>query len=388
MEGGKKGEMNNSTKYREVRKFLYDSDTKVLYFFITACFGEYIEMLLKKLMKPDIIFMNSCLWDVHRYGSKGYEGYGPNLKKLVKLMKDLHPSVLFAWTTTPPVDIRSKAGFLENRKDLVKINEVLRCNDIARQIMKQESVPIADFADVFRHFTHHRASDGVHWNERAHRRMTNILLETVARHFNKPIPRPVSDEFSRNHDFDDRPPFPHSFSQPAFHHDNSWGSFDEDRWHYDPFMNDSVHDDFILGLDHSYGYGNYNYFETDDELPPRFMPPPHGRRMPMEGRQGPPMRPLPPLPPPPLPPGYRYGTVDSGMMRDGRKRKGRDDDIMDGYEKRYRMEDGRRYSGMIFMLSQHVYISISFAARFIYLLSLFLISLSIQLQSRAIGLLA
>jgi len=87
MEGGRKGEMTNSTKYREVRKFLFDSQTKVLYFFITACFGEYIEMVLKKLMKPDIIFMNSCLWDVHRYGTKGYEGYGPNLKKLVRLLK-------------------------------------------------------------------------------------------------------------------------------------------------------------------------------------------------------------------------------------------------------------------------------------------------------------
>ena len=345
MEGGKKGEMTNSTKYREVRKFLFDSQTKVLYFFITACFGEYIEMVLKKLMKPDIIFMNSCLWDVHRYGTKGYEGYGPNLKKLVKLMKEVHPTVLFAWTTTPPVDIRSKAGFLEDRKDLVKINEVLRCNDIARQIMSQEKIPIADFADVFRHFTHHRASDGVHWNERAHRRMTNILLETVARRFNRPIPRPVSDEFNRNHDFDDRPPFPHSFSQPAFHHNDNWGSFDEDRWHHHRFMNDSIQDDFILGLDRSYGYDNYSYFEMEEEMPPMFMPP-HGRRMlPMDGH--PPMR---PLPPPPPPPGYRFGTSEPMMMRDGRKRKGREDEVTDGFNKRQRMDENRRYSGLFFLI--------------------------------------
>jgi len=234
--------------------------------------------------------------------------------------------VLFAWTTTPPVDIRSKAGFLEDRKDLVKINEVLRCNDIARQIMSHEDIPIADFADVFRHFTHHRANDGVHWNERAHRRMTNILLETVSRHFNRPVPRPVSDEFNRNLDFDDRPPFPHSFSQPAFHHNDSWGSVDEFNWYNDGYMNYSAHDDFLLGLDRSYGYGNQGYFERDDDIPPRYLPPP-GRRMPP-----------PPMRGPPPPPGYRYGTGDQGMMWEGRKRKVREDDIPDGF-------NNRRYQG-------------------------------------------
>ena len=336
MEGGKKGEMSNSTKYREVRKYLHDSQTKVLYFFITACFGEYIEMLLKKLRKPDIIFMNSCLWDVHRYGTKGYEGYGPNLVKLVKLIKELHPSILFAWTTTPPVDIRSKAGFLEDRKDFVKINEVLRCNDIARGIMRKEGIPIADFADVFRHFTHHRANDGVHWNEKAHRRMTNILLETVARHLKKPIPRPISDDFGRMGDFADRPPFPHSFSQPAFHHSNSWGSFDEERWHWDSYSYEYYPDDFSLGLDRSYGGGNYSYFESDDDMSPRFMPPP-GRRMPLDGHGQPPMR------PPPPPPGYRFGTNDPIQMREGRKRKVRDEEI-ENMNKRPRTEKTRKLS--------------------------------------------
>ncbi|XP_065071403.1 uncharacterized protein LOC135696061 [Rhopilema esculentum] len=336
MEGGKKGEMSNSTKYREVRKYLHDSQTKVLYFFITACFGEYIEMLLKKLRKPDIIFMNSCLWDVHRYGTKGYEGYGPNLVKLVKLIKELHPSILFAWTTTPPVDIRSKAGFLEDRKDFVKINEVLRCNDIARGIMRKEGIPIADFADVFRHFTHHRANDGVHWNEKAHRRMTNILLETVARHLKKPIPRPISDDFGRMGDFADRPPFPHSFSQPAFHHNNSWGSFDEERWHWDSYSYEYYPDDFSLGLDRSYGGGNYSYFESDDDMSPRFMPPP-GRRMPLDGHGPPPMR------PPPPPPGYRFGTNDPVQMREGRRRKVRDEEI-ETMNKRPRLEKTRKLS--------------------------------------------
>ena len=272
MEGGRKGEMTNSTEYREVRMFLFDSQTMVLYYFITACFSDYIEMVLRAPTKPDIIFMNSCLWDVQRYGTKGYEYYGPNLKKLVRLLKELHPTVLFVWTTTPPVDIKSKAGFLEDSKDSVKINEVLRCNDIARQIMSQEDIPIADFADVFQDCTDDRANDGVHWNGKAHRSMTNILLETVARPLNGPVPRP----------------FPHSYSQPAFHHNNSWGYVDQYNCYNGPFMNDSTQGGFILRPDRSYRYGNYNYYVMQQEMSPSCMPPP-GQMMPPPPMIGPPL---------------------------------------------------------------------------------------------------
>ena len=346
MEGGVLEGMNNSTKYREVRKYLYDNTTKVLYFFITACFGEYIEMLLKKLMKPDIIFMNSCLWDIHRYGTKGYEGYGKNLTKLVKEIKTRHPNTLFTWTTTPPVAMKTKAGFIiDPEKNYVKVNEVLKCNDTARQIMTKEGIPFADFAETFKHFVHHRAGDGVHWNERAHRRMTNILLEIVSRHFNKSIPRPVSDDFNRSNEFaefENRPPFPHSYSHPEFR-DNTWDSFEDDRWHSESFNNGPIYnEDFIMGLDRSYG-SNYSYFESDDEMSPRYPPAPPGRRMLMDRRSPPP----PQIMGPPPVPGFRYGPPNEQqlMLRDGRKRS-REEEYMDNFNKRPRMEPpGRRLSG-------------------------------------------
>lgn len=346
MEGGVLDGMNNSTKYREVRKYLHDNSTKVLYFFITACFGEYIEMLLKKLMKPDIIFMNSCLWDIHRYGTKGYEGYGKNLSKLVKEIKTRHPNTLFTWTTTPPVAMKTKAGFIiDPEKNYVKVNEVLKCNDTARQIMTKEGIPFADFAETFKHFVHHRAGDGVHWNERAHRRMTNILLEIVSRHFNKSIPRPVSDDFNRSNEFaefENRPPFPHSYSHPEFR-DNNWDSFEDDRWHSESFNNGPIYnEDFIMGLDRSYG-SNFSYFESDDEMSPRYPPLPPGRRMLMDRRSPPP----PQIMGPPPVPGFRYGPPNEQqmMLRDGRKRS-REEEYMDGFNKRPRMEPpGRRLSG-------------------------------------------
>ena len=39
---------------------------------------------------------------------------------------------------------------------------------------------LASRGRVFQYFERHRASDGVHWNEKAHRRMSNMILEEVS----------------------------------------------------------------------------------------------------------------------------------------------------------------------------------------------------------------
>eukprot|EP00794_Sanderia_malayensis_P005247 gene5247-5911_t len=318
MEGGCKGEMVNSTKYREVRKYLHDNNTKVLYFFITACFGQYIEMILSKLKTPDIIIMNSCLWDVHRYGTKEIQNYEANLFKLIRFVKKTHPKTLFLWTTTPPVDLKSKGGFLRRPgTDEVKISEVSRCNRIAKYVMGVESMHLVELDTVFHHFTRHRASDGVHWNEKAHRRMTNMILEKLSRALCKDVPRVMLDDgrFVANN----RPGLfgrfpPHR--QPYMSHSFSYPDFDAGRWQGGGMFND-----FDSMNEMSSNGGNYSYFENEDEImPPNYMPPhPSGPgRLPME---------VPPLMRPPSGPGYRFGSSDPIMFRENRKRKARDEEL-------------------------------------------------------------
>jgi len=47
----------------------------VEFYFITRCYNEHVETMMsaikeKKMAAPDVIIMNSCLWDITRYMSR------------------------------------------------------------------------------------------------------------------------------------------------------------------------------------------------------------------------------------------------------------------------------------------------------------------------------
>jgi hypothetical protein len=47
----------------------------VEFYFITRCYNKHIQNMMsgikeKKLAAPDVIIMNSCLWDITRYISR------------------------------------------------------------------------------------------------------------------------------------------------------------------------------------------------------------------------------------------------------------------------------------------------------------------------------
>ena len=263
--GGCKGEQKNSVDYRECRYFKTE-DACCRYYFITICYGPYVEEVLQELSQEptDIIVMNSCLWDVHRHGKAGVEKYEENLEKLVSALQRLIPDCLFIWITTPPVHIKSKGGFLmQPGTDLVKINEVRYCNEIAREVFREANemdsrFRIVDLDYVFRHFEHHRASDGVHWNARAHRRMSNMILEEVSKAFSKEVPRVLGGW--------DMQPYSTPYEPWDSHLANGWGSA--------PFEYDVTHPsnwDFMSGLD----------FPPGTHMSPPEVYPPYGPPHPM-----------------------------------------------------------------------------------------------------------
>ncbi|KAI8793466.1 PC-esterase domain-containing protein 1A, partial [Biomphalaria glabrata] len=66
IEGGRKGEMCNGINYTEVRQYQTDNHL-VRFYFITRCYSNYLESILSDLQKdplPDILIINSCLWDI------------------------------------------------------------------------------------------------------------------------------------------------------------------------------------------------------------------------------------------------------------------------------------------------------------------------------------
>lgn len=69
VEGGQYDEMTNGVKYREVRQYQTDFHL-VRFYFVTRCYNSYVESILSDLAKepqPDVVLINSCLWDISRY---------------------------------------------------------------------------------------------------------------------------------------------------------------------------------------------------------------------------------------------------------------------------------------------------------------------------------
>ncbi|GIY67895.1 PC-esterase domain-containing protein 1A, partial [Caerostris extrusa] len=88
---------------------------QLYFFFLTKVYDEYVESILKRIrnkLKPDVIVINSCLWDVTRWGCNGVEEYKYNLKYLFKEFKRTLPDCLIIWVTTPPISSEMKGGFL------------------------------------------------------------------------------------------------------------------------------------------------------------------------------------------------------------------------------------------------------------------------------------
>lgn len=69
--GGQLGELHNGTQYREVRQFCSGSGHHLVrFYFLTRVYSEYLEDILEELSygpAPDLVIINSCLWDLSRF---------------------------------------------------------------------------------------------------------------------------------------------------------------------------------------------------------------------------------------------------------------------------------------------------------------------------------
>ena len=196
IEGGQKEGLHNGIHYIEARKF--DSmDVRLGFYFVTRCYSDYLSKVLGELQAspPDVIIMNSCLWDLHRYGPHGPAAFKKNLRKLMEDLKKRLPTSTFIWMATLPVDRSCKAGFLPvGENPLVQSNEILVANFVAFQMIREYGRIFLNFNPYFCQQLHHREKDGVHWNGVAHRRMTHMLLTEVSKLWGKRVGFPVIQE--------------------------------------------------------------------------------------------------------------------------------------------------------------------------------------------------
>lgn len=134
---------------------------------------------------PDVVIMNSCLWDVSRYGQyNSMKTFKRNIETTFSKLNSILPiETLIMWNTALPVAEEIKGGFLlPELHDLSKTMryDVLLGNFYAKELAKCYEIDVLDLNYFFRHQMHRQVGDGVHWNYVAHRRITNLVLAHIA----------------------------------------------------------------------------------------------------------------------------------------------------------------------------------------------------------------
>ncbi|XP_043400946.1 PC-esterase domain-containing protein 1A isoform X5 [Chelonia mydas] len=206
VEGGTLGELTNGTHYKEVRQYRTDHHL-VRFYFVTRVYSDYMESILADFQagpQPDVVIINSCLWDVSRYGPKSMKQYRVNLEKAFnRLDKVLPHACLLVWNMTMPVGHKIIGGFLTpelQHRGKKLPHSVIEGNFYGAVLASSHHFDVLDLHYYFRWDAHHRRGDGVHWSRAAHRRITHLLLAHVADAWGVEIPerRPQGGCFQAN----------------------------------------------------------------------------------------------------------------------------------------------------------------------------------------------
>ncbi|XP_064131934.1 PC-esterase domain-containing protein 1A isoform X2 [Loxodonta africana] len=195
--GGQLGELHNGTQYREVRQFCSGSGHHLVrFYFLTRVYSEYLEDVLEELTygpTPDLVIINSCLWDLSRYGRCSMESYRENLERVFVRMDQVLPdSCLLVWNMAMPLGERVTGGFLLPELQPLAGSlrrDVVEGNFYSATLAGDHCFDVLDLHFHFRHAVRHRHRDGVHWDQHAHRHLSHLLLTHVADAWGVELPK-------------------------------------------------------------------------------------------------------------------------------------------------------------------------------------------------------
>ncbi|KAM9836567.1 PC-esterase domain-containing protein 1A [Aulostomus maculatus] len=186
IEGGCLNRMHNGTEYREVRQY-QSAHHLVRFYFVTRIYSPYMRSILNDFrhsLKPDLVIVNSCVWDISRYDSRWVHTYKENLLSFFDELRDVLPEdSLVIWNLTMPLGERIRGGFLvpeiEHKAAQLRY-DVVEANFYSGTLADCYKMDVLDLHFHFRFSLQHRTRDGVHWNALAHRRITTLLSQHAA----------------------------------------------------------------------------------------------------------------------------------------------------------------------------------------------------------------
>ncbi|XP_057693063.1 PC-esterase domain-containing protein 1A [Corythoichthys intestinalis] len=181
VEGGCLSPMHNGINYREVRQYQSDHHM-VRFYFVTRIYSDYMKSVLQDFrlgLKPDLVIVNSCVWDISRYNLEWLSTYRENLNTFFEELHEILPEEsLVIWNLTMPLGEKIKGGFLApeiSYKASHLRHDVIEANFYSGTLAAAYNLDVLDLHFHFRFSLQHRASDGIHWNALAHRRISTLL---------------------------------------------------------------------------------------------------------------------------------------------------------------------------------------------------------------------
>lgn len=196
LEGSRRGRTHSGAHYREVRQFC-SGHHLVRFYFLTRAYSRYLVDILGELRRgehpPDLVVMNSCIWDLARYGPRFRSSYREHLQSLFGHLDRVLPAAcLLVWNTAMPVAEVVSSRFLpaEYRLQCSQLwEDLLEANFYSAAEASRHGFDVLDLHFHFRHAGQHRQRDGVHWDGRAHRHLSQLLLAHVADAWGVDLPR-------------------------------------------------------------------------------------------------------------------------------------------------------------------------------------------------------
>lgn len=186
--------LHNGRDYRETREFKIEK-TYIFFHFITRLYIKHFVALINNTKPenfPDILFINSCLWDLTRWGPDGPKDFRTNILKTMKFLKaKLPPKTRVIWKTALPVSLNADGAiFVDEIKFIVPMLpwHILEANIYAGTCANFFNFDTLDFHHHMRLQGHLRVKDGIHWQPIALRYLTNLFLTHLCLVFGHTMP--------------------------------------------------------------------------------------------------------------------------------------------------------------------------------------------------------
>ncbi|KAF2888236.1 hypothetical protein ILUMI_17937 [Ignelater luminosus] len=175
------GHIHGGRNYEEVRE--YNKDPYIKFQFITRLNLPSFVNAVKEFPKdPDILVINSCVWDLSRWGSDGVSQFKENIIETFILLRSALPNTHIIWLTTFPINFNCKGGFLTEEIKFIRNMlpyHVVFANKYASEIANFFNLDVLDLHYHFRFLSNHHSEDGIHWDSIAIRYATNLLLTHI-----------------------------------------------------------------------------------------------------------------------------------------------------------------------------------------------------------------